>query len=168
MLSLNYTRGFSETTYHYYRKERQILPGRPPRTIYSIIDTTRTGRMPGQAAHVFNMTIGFDYRGFSARLSYLYQSDIASWVNPREPLNDVFVGPYSRFDLSVRQKIGTGMELYANFNNLNNRPDEQYTGQNTQDPDYSFTRRYLPTKNSTAIRSTSDSAIDSEAQLPGR
>ena len=146
VLSLNYTRGFSETTYHYYRKERQILPGRPPRTIYSIIDTTRTGRMPGQAAHVFNMTIGFDYRGFSARLSYLYQSDIASWVNPREPLNDVFVGPYSRFDLSVRQKIGTGMELYANFNNLNNRPDEQYTGQNTQDPDYSFTRRYLAYK----------------------
>jgi len=144
VLSFNYTRGFSETTYHYYRKLREYVPGsRPPRYVYSLIDTTRTGRMPGQAAHVLNITLGYDYKGFSARLSYLYQSDIADYVNPRERLNDVFVGPYSRFDLSIRQKIRANLELYANLNNVNNRPDERYTGQDTLSPDYHFSRQYL-------------------------
>jgi TonB-dependent receptor len=143
VLSLNYTRGFSETTYHYYRKERTYIPGsRPPQYTYEMIDTTRTGRMPGQAAHIFNATLGFDYKGFSTRLSYLYQSNTASYISPRERLIDSYVGPYSRFDLSIRQKVGVGFEVFANLNNLNNRPDRSFTGQNTADNDYEFNETY--------------------------
>lgn len=143
VLNLNYTRGFSETTYHFFRKERTYIEGsRPPQYTYAIIDTTRTGRMPGQAAHIFNATLGFDYKGFSTRLSYLYQSNTASSINSRERLIDSYVGPYSRFDLSIRQKMGIGLELFANLNNLNNRPDRNFTGQATDDPNYEFTETY--------------------------
>ena len=98
--------------------------------------------MPGQAAHIFNATLGFDYKGFSTRISYLYQSNTAAYVSPRERLIDSYVGPYSRFDLSIRQKMGTGIELFANLNNLNNRPDRSFTGQDTDDPAYEFTETY--------------------------
>jgi len=134
VLNVNYTRGWSETTYHYYQKDREYITGsRPPQYTYSITDTTRTGRMPGQSAHLFNATLGIDYKGFSTRLSYLYQSNTASFISTNNPLADDFVGAYSRFDVSVRQKLGVGLEVFANLNNLNNRPDRNFTGQRSTD-----------------------------------
>lgn len=130
VLNLNYTRSFSEAFYKVNILEQTFIPGsRPPRFDLSISDTTRTGRMPDQAAHVFNATIGYDFRGFSARLSYLFQSNTTSAIEPRETLLDTFVGDYARFDLSLRQKVRSGFEVFANLNNLNNREDRSFTGQ---------------------------------------
>ena len=143
VLNVNFTRSYSEATYHYYLAKRTILPGRPPRTIVDLVDSTRTGRMPDQARNIANVTIGFDYKGFSTRLSYLFQSNTASWINPQNRLLDNYVGNYSRYDLSVRQKLPKGAEIFANFNNLNNRPDQSFTGQNTLDPNYEFSERDL-------------------------
>lgn len=139
VLNVNYTRSFSETTYRSYRLERRFIPGsRPPQFTHDLIETARKGRMPDQAAHIANVTVGFDYGGFSARLSFLFQSNTTSYINPREPLLDGFVGDYYRFDMSLRQLVGHGVELFANLNNLNNRPDQTFTGQNTLAPDYKF------------------------------
>ncbi|MEL7363808.1 MAG: TonB-dependent receptor, partial [Bacteroidota bacterium] len=141
VLNLNYTRSFSEATYRTFLLEQTFIPGsRPPRFELSISDTTRTGRMPDQSANVFNATLGYDIGGFSARLSYLYQSNTASFINPREALLDTFVGDYSRFDLSLRQKVLSGFEVFANLNNLNNREDRSFTGQ--VDGDSSFSETY--------------------------
>lgn len=140
VLNLNYTRSFSETTYSYYRIERTFIPGsRPPRYTYELIDTTRTGRMPDQAAHIANATLGYDFRGFSARVSYLFQSNTTAWIDVRDSLLDAFVGDYSRVDLSLRQRLRDGLEVMANVNNLNNRPDRNFTGQT---PDASFVETY--------------------------
>ncbi len=144
VLNLNYTRSFSETTYHSYALKRTFIPGsRPPKYDISLVDTTRTGRMPDQAEHIANVTLGYDYKGFSTRVSYLFQSNTTAYVNPVNPLSDTFVGDYSRFDVSVRQKLRQGFEVFANLNNLNNRPDRQFTYQDTADPDYSFNEKYL-------------------------
>lgn len=143
VLNLNYTRSFSETTYHYYLSQREILPGRPPREVVTLIDSTRTGRMPDQAAHIANLTLGYDYRGFSARLSYLLQSNTASYINPQNLLLDNYVGDYARLDLSVSQRLGNGLQVFANFNNLNNRPDQTFTGQNSVADSYAFNTNAL-------------------------
>jgi TonB-dependent receptor len=139
VLNLNYTRTFSETTYFSYRLESELIPGRPPRQVFTVVDTTRAGRVPDQAAHVANVTLGYDYKGFSTRLSYLFQSNTTAGVNSVNPLFDQFVGDYSRFDLSVRQQLQAGIELFANLNNLNSRPDQRYTYQNSVTGDYEFT-----------------------------
>jgi len=108
----------------------------PPRTyITSIVlsDTIRRDRMPDQPAHIANMTIGYDYKGFSIRASYLSQSDKVTGIG-QTPVTDAFTAPYRRWDLAVQQKIGDNMQLFANFNNLNNRHDESLLGSHQLNP----------------------------------
>ena len=144
VLNLNYTRSFSEATYAYViRNVERTCQGRLCTDVVTFRDSSRTGRMPDQAAHIANVTLGYDFKGFSTRVSYLFQSNTAAYVDPQNPLFDTFVGDYSRFDLSMRQQLPRGLELFANFNNLNNRPDQTYTNQNTAAPDYSFSQNSL-------------------------
>ncbi len=135
VLNANYTRSFSETTYRTFQSNVEDIYCNPTdrfpcRREASLRDTTRTGRMPGQSAHIANVTLGYDFKGFSARVSYLFQSNTTAFVNAIDPLLDEYVGDYSRFDMSVRQGLGNGLEVFANMNNLNNEPDQRYTGLN--------------------------------------
>ena len=146
VLNLNYTRSFSETTYFSYNLESELIrvPGeRFPVEVFTLVDTSRTGRVPDQAAHVANITLGYDFKGFSTRLSYLFQSNTTAGINSVNPLFDRFVGDYSRFDLSVRQQLRIGLEMFANFNNLNGRPDQQFTYQNSVAGTYDFNNNTL-------------------------
>ncbi len=102
----------------------------PPHTFLTSIvltDTIKTGRMPDQPAHIANITIGYDYKGFSIRASYLYQSDKVTGIG-QTPVTDAFTARYARWDLAVQQRLGENLQLYANFNNLNNRHDESLLG----------------------------------------
>ena len=138
VLNLNYTRSFSETTYFSYELLTERVCNPRCTQTFSIRDTTRTGRMPDQAAHIANITLGYDFKGFSTRLSYLFQSNTTASVSNSNALFDQFVGDYSRVDLSVRQKVRDGFEVFANMNNLNNRRDQRYTNQNSVTGDYFF------------------------------
>lgn len=143
VLNLNYTRTFSEATYQSYELlTTRVCNPRCTQT-FSIKDSTRTGRMPDQAAHIANVTVGYDFKGFSTRLSYLFQSNTTASVDNFAARNDQFVGDYSRFDLSIRQNVRDGFEVFANLNNLNNRPDQRYTYQDSVTGDYSFTNDTL-------------------------
>jgi TonB-dependent receptor len=128
VLNLNYTLLQSETKYpQFYRRSLPIQPrpARPPFTYDVIVDTFRVGRMPDQPSSVANMTLGYDYKGFSARVSYLYQSDILRGL-ATNPENDRFTSDYWRIDASVKQTMPFNLQLFGNFNNLNNRKDSNY------------------------------------------
>jgi TonB-dependent receptor len=90
-------------------------------------DTIRTDRMPDQPAHISNITIGYDYKGFSIRASYLSQSDKVTGIGPTK-ITDAFTAPYHRWDLAVQQRFDEHLQFYGNFNNLNNRHDESLLG----------------------------------------
>jgi TonB-dependent receptor len=108
----------------------------PPRTFLTTIvlsDTIRRDRMPDQPAHIANITIGYDYKGFSIRASYLSQSDKVTGVG-QTPITDAFTAPYRRWDLAVQQKLGENTQLFASFNNLNNRHDESLIGYRQLNP----------------------------------
>jgi TonB-dependent receptor len=92
-----------------------------------LVDTTRSQRMPDQPAHIMNFTIGYDYEGFSVRASYLYQSDKVAGIG-QTPVTDSYTGGYARWDLAVQQTLMENLQVYANFNNLNNRHDESLLG----------------------------------------
>ena len=91
--------------------------------------------MPNQPKHIANVTLGYDFKGFSARLSYLYQTDKTTFIST-EPILDNFSGAYERWDLTFQQRLTDQIQLFANFNNLNNRRDANYRGYTLTDPAY--------------------------------
>jgi TonB-dependent receptor len=102
------------------------------------IITSRTQRMPDQPSHILNVTMGYEYKGFSIRASYIYQSDKVSSIGSI-PLLDSFTGKYDRWDLAIQQKLGSSLQLYANLNNITNTRDESYlAGTRIANPTYAY------------------------------
>jgi TonB-dependent receptor len=137
VLNVNYTRIYSDTEkrlYYLARGDRIPGPG-PPRYATIIKDSSRTARMPDQPAHIVNVTLGYDWEGFSVRLSYLYQTDKVTFID-REPILDNFTGEYSRWDITLQQKLDWGLVLFANLTNLTATPDEQFRGYTLTSPTY--------------------------------
>ena len=129
MLSANYTYINSETKYQgYYLVDSDSIKTFRPRTYYKTLktDSNRVGRMPDQPTHIANATLGYDYKGFSIRFSFLYQTDVSTYIDGNNPLFDNFSGDYARFDIAVKQKLTNSIEFFTNFNNINNRPDENF------------------------------------------
>lgn len=131
VLNLNFTRIYSQTNKELFfvmTDYSKPIPGhRPPLYQKYILDSSRVARMPDQPAYTANVSIGWDFKGFSARLIFLYQSNRTNFV-ARDQALDNFVGEYKRWDLTIQQSLGWGIQLFANFNNLNNRHDERYQG----------------------------------------
>lgn len=143
VLNINYTRMFSETTYNTTLKSGTVCIancGSPFQTIVDVYsDSTRTGRAFDQPAHLMNITLGYDYKGFSTRLSYLFQGDRLTGVaNVIVPVTDSFSAEYERWDLTVKQRINTNLEVYGNFSNLTSTPDRSIIGDGGGDPSRGF------------------------------
>ena len=135
VLSVNYTRVYSDVDIHFYAVNRVQVLKAPPVFRYVIVDSMRSSRVPGQPAHIANVTLGYDFMGFSARLSYLFQTDIQTGVSTANSL-DSYTAAYARWDLTLLQRLDWGMEVYANFTNLNARPDRNLYSYRTNQPTY--------------------------------
>ncbi len=102
--------------------------GRDPQTGFAyIIDTVRTGPMPGQAEKLANLSIGYERKKFSARLSMLYQGESLAVVGTRREL-DGYTDRLFRVDFVIQQKFKKGWSVYLNLNNLTNSADRSYLG----------------------------------------
>jgi outer membrane receptor protein involved in Fe transport len=102
--------------------------GRDPETGRAyVIDTVRAGPMPGQAEKLANLSIGYERKGFSARLSMLYQGESLAVVGTRKEL-DGYTDELFRMDFVVQQKFGKGWRVYLNLNNITNSADKSYLG----------------------------------------
>lgn len=133
VLSANYTLIKSLTYFPYVLVETE--PVFPYAT--TVIDTFRTGPMPGQVDDVLNLSIGYEKKGFSFRLSMVYQSyslavnedanvgSLAHSVGINEDL-DNYTEASIRWDLSVKQKINKNFSVYLNVNNISNTPEKTY------------------------------------------
>jgi len=74
VLNLNYSRIYSEAHYpHSSRTDSTDYSTWPTTTITTYNETTREASLVGQADQIFNISLGYDVGGFSARLSLLYQ-----------------------------------------------------------------------------------------------
>jgi TonB-dependent receptor len=138
VLNANYTRIYSQTYKQLYKvvaTDEKIGSHRPPIYKKILVEYSRPSRMPDQPAHTLNLSMGYDFEGFSARLIFLYQSDRTSFIARDQEL-DTYTAAYYRWDLTFQQKVGWGVQLYANLNNLNNRHDETYLGYNMDHPSY--------------------------------
>lgn len=114
VLNVNYTHVKSEAEYPF------VYAGA---TSATDIDTSFTDRLLYQPNHIFNFSLGYDYKGFSIRVSMLYQDDVFSGVSQWPQLRST-TSAYRRWDISFKQKLPWfGLQLYGNVNNLNNARD---------------------------------------------
>ena len=93
------------------------------------IDGTYTGKLIDQPDEIINVSIGYDYRGFSGRLSMLHNDNVFIstdfWPEKRQDTD-----AYRRWDLSLKQTLPVeGLEMFLNASNLTESNDiSRYRG----------------------------------------
>jgi TonB-dependent receptor len=113
VLGINYSRISSRATYPFIQ---EIQAGRN----VVILDSTKTDRLIYQPNDIMNSYIGYDYAGFSGRLSFLFQGNVITNIgNYLE--QEGFSKNYFRIDAQATQHLpwAKGLELYLDVNNLN-------------------------------------------------
>ena len=118
VLNANYTVTESEVKYPRTEIYYEIDFGPPLVAQTMNIDSFYVDRLIDQPNEIFNLSIGYDYKGFSGRLSVLSKSDIFMqtnfWRELRQTTDD-----YTRWDLSVKQILPVkGLEIFLNINNI--------------------------------------------------
>jgi TonB-dependent receptor len=118
VLSVNYTHIFSEAKYPKTFIESHFDPTDIPHFTQTNIDTFYVNRLVNQPNDIVNVSLGYDFKGFSARISMIYQSDIFK-RNNFYPELEGFIEDYLRWDFVMTQKLPIeGMKVYMNFNNI--------------------------------------------------
>ena len=124
VLNLNYSKIYSETTYpRSFVVNEQISTF--PFIVVSVIDTFRTGPMPFQADDIANLSLGYEKKSLSARVSFVFQGRTLSNVGVRKEI-DGFTDDLARIDLSLNYKLNPDLSLFINCNNATNQPDQSY------------------------------------------
>lgn len=120
VFNINYTHIFSEASY-----PRSVINAYDEQGNYDpvIIDTFYTTRLLNQPNDIVNLAVGYDYSGFSARLSLLYQDNIFKkpdfWMQ-----NRINSDKYMRWDLSLKQTLPWfGIQLFFSLNNVTGSND---------------------------------------------
>ena len=120
VFGINYTFIQSETKYPRTVPIYETIQGPfgPQRVIVGNADSAYTARMLYQPDHILNLTLGYDFHGFSIRASMQYKYNILSGVNWQPGLRETSSDLYL-FDLAVSQKLPfKGLVLFGNVKNL--------------------------------------------------
>jgi len=103
----------------------------------TVRDTIRSGNMPGQVDNLVNLSLGYERKGFSFRVSMIYQG-ISLFVDEEAdmgrlatsvgatPEKDNFVGATTRWDLVVKQKIKEHFQVFLYINNFTNIKEQTF------------------------------------------
>tara|TARA_R110000868_G_scaffold294140_1_gene554697 strand:+ start:39132 stop:42140 length:3009 start_codon:yes stop_codon:yes gene_type:complete len=131
VLNINYTKLTSEIANPAFIVEQVPIeprPIRPPFSTQVLRDTSTVSTLPDQPDDILNLTLGYDYKGFSGRFSIFYQlgTNTGRGGDPFLGWDDTFNDDYYRIDVSLRQNIFEGFQVYANLNNLNSESDLSY------------------------------------------
>ena len=118
VFNANYTVTTSEVQYPRTIIEFVIDYGPPLRLTSVNRDTLYVDRLIDQPDQIMNFAVGYDYRGFSARFSMLYRSDIFRKSNFWPELRESSDG-FRRWDLSLKQTLPVrGLDVYLNVSNM--------------------------------------------------
>lgn len=117
VMSVNYTHIFSKAEYPY----EYTTPTFPRR----YIDTSYFAPLLYQPDDIINFTIGYDFKGFSIRLSSIYSAKIFTGPTQWSQLR-AYTSAYNKWDISVKQDLPflDGLEIFCNMNNINSANDE--------------------------------------------
>jgi TonB-dependent receptor len=127
VLNANYTHVWSETKYLLHRVLFITPPGSwLPEPVEA--DTFYVNRLLHQADDIANLSLGYDYKGFSARFSFRFQGNVVNSIRSLPQLNGYSANQY-KFDLVVKQRIPFkygNLEIFLNAINFTNVPNIGY------------------------------------------
>ncbi len=136
VLSVNYTHIFSKAE---YPDQVTVKNGR----FVTHIDTLYFAPLLYQPDNIINLTLGYDYKDFSIRVSSIFSSKIFTqpliWPQLR-----TYTDSYNRWDISMKQKLPlmNGIEVYCNLNNITGADDvstiSASTGAPSRQQSYSY------------------------------
>lgn len=127
VVNANYTRIWSQTYFSYFKVETVMDYSKFPPVRTSYITGLRPGRVPGQADHIVNLSLGYDLAGFSARISMAYQGkSLASAYTQKE--KDSWNGAVKRWDFSARYLFTKHLSAFLNGTNLTNENEGSFLG----------------------------------------
>ncbi len=121
VLNVNFTHIFSQAKYPFVltKTNKKVFPPPPPK----YIDTTFTSRLINQPDNILNLSVGYDYKAFSARVSLIYQDNVFQGNNFYPQLRQD-KATYTRWDFSAKQDLPWyNLEVYLDINNINGEPD---------------------------------------------
>jgi hypothetical protein len=114
---------WSDTKYNLHRV-LFVIPegGWLPEPVES--DTFFNNSLLHQADDIANVSLGYDFKGFSARLSFRFQGNVLSTINSLPQLNEYTDDVY-KFDFAMKQNIPFkfgDLEVFFNAINFTNVP----------------------------------------------
>ena len=132
-LGVNFTRLWSGTYYMVWKKVEGLVMYKDVRPVMEV-DFSKSSfqktksRMPSQVDLTSNTWLGYDYKGFSTRVSMSYQGSRLTGINPdSDQLGyNNYTDSYLRFDVTAKQKINKYFSLLLNLNNLTNETERGY------------------------------------------
>ncbi|MCB1645507.1 MAG: TonB-dependent receptor [Pseudomonadales bacterium] len=100
--------------------------------------------LPGTSDRVYNVSVFYEKYDVSLRVNYQYRDE---WISPIEDPSEYW-GAQKRVDMSVQYVLpvdvaGASITLFANANNLTNKTDVRYAGNDTINQSEAYGRRYL-------------------------
>jgi TonB-dependent receptor len=131
VLDINYTILDSRTKYPYFKAVEvgYDYSGFIPVAIYDQYYRTRPGPMEDQPASILNIILGWDFKGFSSRISYRYQSKTVESLDAKYSVFDSYYDTFTLIDLMLKQQITKNFSIYANLTNIGNHVDDYYFGE---------------------------------------
>ncbi len=123
VVSANYSRTWSSTQYPRFKVlTSSTVPPIPPQPVYYYTQNNLTG----QTSYMENISIGYDYKGFSGRISGYLQGPYLNSINNLAFL-DTYEKSFSRWDVSLKQSILDYLSVFVNVNNIFNTIDGSYS-----------------------------------------
>jgi TonB-dependent receptor len=131
VLDINYTILDTRTKYPYFKavSAGYDTSGFISVPIYDQYYRTRPGPMEDQPASILNVILGWDFKGFSSRISYRYQSKNVESLDAKYSVFDSYYDTFTLIDLMLKQQITKNFSIYANLTNIGNHVDDYYFGE---------------------------------------
>lgn len=137
VLNVNYTHIVTETEVPAFELVEVPItprPRRPPFVERVLEDRLVSRTLPDQPSDIINVTVGYDLRGFSGRVSFFQQmGSIIGSGDAFSTWNNTYNDDYFRIDVSLKQQLPSNFEVFMNLNNVNSQGDRTY-----QSPVYQY------------------------------
>jgi TonB-dependent receptor len=133
VLGFNITRLWSGTYYLVWKKVEDIVLYKDTRPILAVdfeksyFNLTES-RMPSQVDLTSNAWIGYEFKGFTSRVSMSYQGTRLTAINPSsdDPGYNRYTDNYLRFDVTMKQRVFKYVSIMLNLNNITNATEKGY------------------------------------------
>jgi TonB-dependent receptor len=130
VLDVNASLMSSRTLYPYFddntvKKDSVVKPISTTYTYYQAY-RTRSGSLVNMPKAIYNVIVGWDYLGFSSRVSFKYQQTTLTILDSKYSIADVYYNNALLVDIMVKQQIMGNLSVFANFRNIGSHIDDYY------------------------------------------